>query len=344
MKKNITVSFIILTLTSLLLLSACQNNPVTPTNPDAVISATPEGLNATLLPTLPEPTSTTAPKTVFFITNAIENNSGVNTISDYLIEYSNTNGFIYQSFPSQTEISPQADDLVIVFENDTIKFDAASVQPNVTYIIYTLNDQPVSSDVFQIKQRPAEQVFLAGYISALVADDWRIGGILPNLSQSNTSFEQIFKNGAHYLCGRCTPVYAPVIPFPVTGAVDSSTSSFDVYSQLETDRINVLYIPTGFLTNELYAALRENKRIIISDSPPKQTTEQLADMYVYQDYISPLNEILMDQKNPEKTDLTAKLIVQDLTNRLSVGKINFISNIITNLETGFLSPFTVIEN
>ena len=171
-----------------------------------------------------------------------------------------------------------------------------------------------------------------------------MGGILPNQTITNTSLEQIFKNGAHYLCGRCTPIYAPVVVFPVTGAVESSNNVFEVYSALETDRINVLFIPNEFLTDQLFATLRENQRIIISSFPPTQENDQLADIYVYQDYVSPLNEILLDINNSEKNVLSTKLSIQDVTQILSVGKQNFIQQVIINLENGFLSPYTITEN
>jgi hypothetical protein len=342
MKKQFITGFIFTILTSFLLLSACQNSVVTPTNQSSNPSSTPEENTVTPVLTEEEPTAT--PKTLFFITNTTDQSYSVITISDFLLDFSSSNGFLFRESSSQTEITPQTNDIVVVLENAATKFDSTLVKPGITYVVYTLNNNSLPPEILQIKQNPAEQIFLAGYVSALIADDWRMGGILPNQTISNTSFEQIFKNGAHYLCGRCTPVYAPVVVFPVTGAVESSINVFEVYSQLETDRINVLYIPNQFLTNELFATLRENQRLIISDSPPTQENDLLADIYVYQDYVSPLNEILLGINNTDKTVLSTKLTIQDVTQKLSVGKQNFIQQVIINLEKGFLSPYTITEN
>lgn len=338
MKKPFIVKFINLLLFGLLLLTACQTSTGTPSAGVTLSSPAVVENTETPVPTVVSPTET--PGTVFFVTNSTENDQ----LSDYLMEYSSSNDLVFQKNSSLNEIKPRQNDVVVLLENETLQFVETDIQPDVNYVVFTLTDKTLSGNIHQIKQNLGEQVFLAGYISALIADDWRSGAILPNESISGTSYEQIFKNGGHYLCGRCAPVYAPVVFFPVTAAVDSTTAVFDAYSQLESNRIFVLYIPDTLLTSELYTTLRENKRVIISDAPPKQETDQMADLYIYQDFVSPLSEALLNINSPDKSLLTTKLMIQDSANKLSEGKLNFIQEMITNLESGLLSPYTVIEN
>ncbi len=340
MKKHFIIKFLKLSMLGLLWLTACQTSPGTPAADATSTIPTAITITETNMPTEVLPTDT--PKTLFFVSNQTEATPEITKISEYLTDFSSNHGYAFQVHDTQPEINPQANDLVIVMENEGNAFDSSALQPDVQYVVYTLDDRPLPQSVYQIKQNLAEQVFLAGYISELIAEDWRVGGILPNQSIANTSYEQIFQNGGRYLCGRCAPIYAPVVFFPITAAVNATNAVFEAYSQLEADRIYVVYIPYQLLTPELYTALRENKRTIISDTPPAQETDQLADLFVYQDYVSPLTDILMNLNTPDQRLHTTQLVIHDPANQLSIGKLNFIQEVVTNLESGLLSPLTTI--
>ena len=142
---------------------------------------------------------------------------------------------------------------------------------------------------------PSEFYFLAGYASALVSKDWRVGGILPDTSYENTSAEQLFSNGVHYLCGLCLPVYTPLVRFPVTAGLTLSAnqdSILSAYSELAVNRPETVYIESEFLTPDVSTALRNDGLMIISNQKSASEEDIFPDLIIYQKISDELSNFL----------------------------------------------------
>lgn len=335
MKKTTRFLFVIILLSSLFVLSGCQNQTDLPTN-------TPDEPTVELVSTdTPEPiipTNTPEPTKLFFYTNGSQNTTLINDIQSYLNEYAVANGYILEPADTYDPGVAKVNDIVVSINvnGDFSQFAVGDQAPAT--IVFTNEVDPARTDLHQIKLLSAEEIFLSGYIGALVTDDWRLGGILPNTAVKSTNYTQIFENGGHYLCGRCTPVYAPLVVFPQTTSITSQAEVINAYAQLETNRIYALYVQEAFITDELISNLRQNSRLILSNARTPGIRE-LTDINIYQDYTTPLTNVLMNLAKIGSIQST-KLTVEDNAGLLSTGKLNYLQELIDNLEQGFVSPLS----
>ncbi len=62
--------------------------------------------------------------------------------------------------------------------------------------------------------RPDQLGFLAGYLAAVITEDWRVGVVSEAGTAAGKAASLGFRNGVTYFCGLCLPVYPP---FPKRG-------------------------------------------------------------------------------------------------------------------------------
>ncbi len=335
--------FAYLLITSILILtliSGCQNSGQDPNQQPSEIANT-QIVEQPSTPT-PAPTETQQPKNLYLVSNQTTDGNLFSEVSVYLEQYSGQNRFIFSNVDSLNGLVTSDTDLIVWLESDQTQFQAGQITNNPQVIIFTEEIKPDFEQFVQIKLQNAQEIFLAGYISVMIANDWRTGGILPNITENNTRYAEIFENGAHYLCGRCTPIYSPIVSFPQTSSIDSSANVLQAYAEVESSRTFVVFVPEQFFTEELYTNLKQNERIIISNGQPNENAQYFADIYVYQDYLTPLTQILEAYPDYLGKTLSTKLTVADHSEKISLGKENFIQETVDKLENGILSPFNVV--
>lgn len=80
--------------------------------------------------------------------------------------------------------------------------------------------------------------FLAGYTSALLTDDYRIGMIMPKGSAGAQQAATAFRNGMIYHCGLCRPIF-----FPSFCLVENLQSCYPQYVEIPTEEDPARYGP-----------------------------------------------------------------------------------------------------
>lgn len=80
--------------------------------------------------------------------------------------------------------------------------------------------------------------FLAGYTSALLTDDYRIGMIMPKGSAGAQQAATTFRNGMIYHCGLCRPIF-----FPSFCLVENLQSCYPQYVEIPTEEDPARYGP-----------------------------------------------------------------------------------------------------
>jgi len=211
------------------------------------------------------------------------------------------------------------------------------VQENVDVTI----EKP--SNVFRMS--PADRLFIAGYLSALISNDWRVGGLLPSNNYQNTGADIVFQNGVVFLCGRCAPTYGPIVDFPITALVsnpENNDATLQAFEDISTNKINTLYIPSAYLFDDLVILLKQSGITIVSDA--KSGVEQ-SDWIDYA-IIDNLSDLIMDAisetgQQEELETIPVKFSVYASSKELSPGKSVFINDMIENLQAGFISPYQI---
>ncbi|HSM25139.1 MAG TPA: hypothetical protein VK856_09775, partial [Anaerolineaceae bacterium] len=180
-----------------------------------------------------------------------------------------------------------------------------------------------------IKLSQAETIFLAGYLSALITNDWRVGGLLPDNQYNNTDASKIFQNGMIYLCGRCTPVFGPIVKFPVTAILstpENTEATMQAFGEIATNRINTLFIPSIYLNDDLVTLLKQNNVTIISDSYLETSLNGWVDYSITTNVNDLVLTILSNDNQPKESVniIPAEYAIHANATPISVGRENFL--------------------
>lgn len=192
---------------------------------------------------------------------------------------------------------------------------------------------------------PADRLFIAGYLSALISNDWRVGGLLPPISYQNTTADKVFQNGVVFLCGRCAPTFGPIVKFPMSALLsnpEDNESTLQTYGEISTSKINTLYIPSSYLFDDLVILLKQSGVTIVSDAIPGVDKSDWID-YAIVDNLSDLILNAISETGPQEGLVTTpvEFSIYATVRELSPGKTNFINDMIKNLQAGFISPYQI---
>jgi len=327
-------------------LSACVNNP--PTQPQ---STSTDILEATTVksstPTIPLETEVVDKTKNIFILLAnsdryVPDQSALAQLSSSMMEIgyevlsSNDLPGSDQSFSFVLLFEPSQETLSH-FQSDNIE-RLLIVQESSDVTTF---DKP--STVFEVSA--ADRLFIAGYLSAMISNDWRVGGLLPSMTYHNTAADVVFQNGVVFLCGRCAPTFGPIVDFPITTLLslpEDNDATLQAYGEISTNKINTLYIPSAYLFDDLVILLKQSGVTIVSDTKPAIDQSEWIDYSI----VDNLSGLIMDalSVSDEQDELVTKPVlfsVYATGKELSPGKSDFINNMIENLQAGFISPYQI---
>jgi hypothetical protein len=345
MRIIITKYKILITVILVLVLSACANN--TPVNPDPtnaeIVNPTSSEIPATVQPIITE--TIVDSKELFIYLLKSEMYMKNSETFDAIVSKAEELGYkVTQSF--ELSESQQPFTYVILFDPDDQTISHFDTESTGRLIIVgeELIKTPLRPTTF-IKTSVADKIFIAGYFSALITNDWRVGGLLPTTLYQNTAADQVFKNGVIFLCGRCSPTFGPIVNFPITATLSTPEDlerTMQAYGEITNSRMNSLFIPSDYLYDDLITILKQNNVTIISDSELGSDQADWIDYAVTDN----LPELFIDiiSKTSQNDDI--ELIQVDYSifsrsNNVSPGKLTFITEMIENLRSGFISPYQI---
>ena len=204
-------SICLLLLVSLLLVGCEAEKPI----------ATPplEGSAVEVVPTdtvMPSPTA--APRALILLATA-NSDAGLRAeVQTILKELTATNGLVYLERESLTAADLSDNALVVTLPPDPGLADLISTFPSVQFIGIGISGLPVAPNLATIGvqgSQPDYQGFIAGYLAALVTDDWRVGVLSTNGTEEGLAARMGFITGATYYCGLCNPAYPPFNDYPL---------------------------------------------------------------------------------------------------------------------------------
>lgn len=211
-----------------------------------------------------------------------------------------------------------------------IAFHSAAVEPtdNLSWIVADAN----------------QQAFLAGYLGMLVTDDWRSAGILPGEPPALT---EAFQNGGRYLCGRCIPLYSPIVEFPVAASLPAGSPASAVLDAIgELNRqyyLETLFIHPQISSPELLAPLvGQDYRYIGLQSPPPELKSQWVATVTFD--LAAALRLAWPAVDAESGGaiFTAPLVLQDVNEDiLTEGKLGLLTPVLQDLQNGLIYPLFI---
>ena len=114
---------------------------------------------------------------------------------------------------------------------------------------------------------------MAGYISAIVTDEWRVGALTQAGSNEGLLAGDGFRNGVMFFCGLCQKKYAPFnydAPVMELNPNASQPEWQPVADNFNTSAVKTAYIYPGVANQEMMAYLaQKGMKLIGSQTPPE---------------------------------------------------------------------------
>lgn len=151
--------------------------------------------------------------------------------------------------------------------------DFLSQAPGTFFIVITSDAVQPAANLSVVHTDPARLAFLAGYITELIADDWRGAGLLPNDTPYANDVKQAFVNGGQYWCGTCSPQHPPYMNFPIEGEQSSGADWTGWKSQADPlidNRLSVMYVSQQAAKPELLSYLAAYGIKLLGETTPTQ--------------------------------------------------------------------------
>jgi hypothetical protein len=263
----------------LLALSACRSGGPSATpaiTPTVEISPTPTASIEVIVAT-----STPAPSTAQVLLIALPGSETARTtaLQETLSELAAQEGLSFETVtdPGGVQITPEAR-LVVALPPDPGIADLAAANPGVQFLAIGVPEAQTASNLSIIGaggERPDQQGFLAGYLAAVITQDWRVGIISQPDSPAGKAARNGFANGVVFYCGLCRPAYPPFIQYPVFLDLPTSGDQQAVVDTLVGNAVKTVYLAPGVGEAALEETLAQaGIRIIGSGAPTSQVKDQ----------------------------------------------------------------------
>ena len=226
----------------------------------------------------------------------------------------------------------------------------ASGTPGTQFVAIMDQDWNPGQNVTVIRRREDHTAFMAGYLAALLAPNFRVGALL---AAENPSLSQAFINGASYYCGPCASLLNPLnrYPFVSTQPAASPASAWQAgFVAMNVNKINVLFVAKEAASPELLAYLASLDVAMVGNQTPPAEGKPKWVATIYSDGVSPIREIwpdLLAGKGGKVLNAAIKIFdnqyvsVGDGLVWLSQGKMDFAQKTMDLLQDNFINPLPV---
>lgn len=238
----VRAKFTLITLLVTLLLGACGQSATEVAGPTAIPTNTPIP-TATIIPTQSTPLA-------ILVVPADLDQAVSDVYQKTMYDLTQQSGYRFQV---RTALTPEdlADStlkVVVALPPDPGIATLAPTAPNVQFLAVDIPNLTAGGNVSVLAPNNAVEIpaFLAGYVAAMLVEEYHIGMIIPKDDPSAQLALQAFSNGKTYYCGLCNTFYVSSITYPtyVEIPADEDPSRYGGYANvLINDRkVDVLYV------------------------------------------------------------------------------------------------------
>jgi len=314
-------------------------------------NATDEGMQLPTATWPPEPTL--APDRVLLIPTGESNPEIILEAESLISQLAAASGLEMETREGIDSTQITGDIKIIVFLKKPENLGSlAANAPSTQFMTISDENWNPANNVTIIKTHLDQTAFLAGYLSALLAPNFRVGALL---AAEDLQFNQAFLTGVQYYCGTCTSVNYPLGEYPVLSTQPSGSAPAvwqAAADQVSQSAINVLFVAGEAYSPELFNYLAGmNMALIGTSSPPPEAAPKWV-VTVRADGLSPMQEVwekLLAGEGGHIINADFKIAnYQYLTALdgivwLSEGKMNFLKQTIDLLREGLINPSSIIN-
>jgi hypothetical protein len=264
-------------------LAACRAGQPLAT-PEAPPAATLPAESPTALPATIEvvvATSTPAPSSAQVVLIALpgSDTGQAAALQDTLSELAAQDGLSFETVTDLSSLTfgPETR-LVAALPPDPGITNLAAANPQVQFLAMGIPDVQVADNLSLIGsggERLDQQGFLAGYLSSVITQDWRVGVISQSDSAAANAARNGFTNGVIFYCGLCRPAYPPFIQYPIAVDLPAGADPQAAVDTLVNNAVKTAYVFPGAQSEALLNLLAQaGIQIIASGTPSPQIADQ----------------------------------------------------------------------
>jgi hypothetical protein len=243
------------------------------------------------------------------------------------------------------EITPEVKVVVTLIPLENLP-ELIGAAPHVQFVTFSTVDLGAAPNLSVIRQQPERQAFIAGYLSVIITNDWRVTGFLPVEEPLGTIVNDAFVNGAAHYCGICNSRSAPIVKFPLTQriSINSDPSGWQpVVEGLRPYDVKVIYVAPEVAHDDFLRLIAGQSFILTGGKkPPEDVLSRWAGT-IREDILSPLKAIWpgVSAGQGGKT-VNSVLELSDINRQfLSEGRQRMIEETIKGLEVGAIYPLSL---
>jgi hypothetical protein len=222
---------------------------------------------------------------------------------------------------------------------------AASL-PGTQFLAISQVDLDKAPNLSVIRIHSEWQAFLAGYITMLVAPDWRAGALLASDTPLGDKMDEVFKNGGYFFCGACRSTLSPIKSFPITTSLpaNSDVAAWQAaLSELRQSIIYTVYVSPQAASPDLLAYLVAQKFYLVGGATPAKEVLPRWAATVSSDMLTPLQQIFPDVLSGKGGQVVdAPVVVSDVQpNLLGAGRLLMVEQLRKDLASGQVYPYSI---
>jgi hypothetical protein len=332
-------------LVSMLFLTGCGASGEDTVSPaEGIFTAVPEST----MP--PVDTPTPLPPVGVLVTPPGSDQGLIDELNPIIGSYIRDLGLRYQVLINLSEDDFQLEDyqIVVILAPFPDLQALADLAPETKFLAVGFNDITPGANLSIMRSGGGDydvQGFIAGYISALITADWRVGALSAQENPDALAARNGFTTGVKYHCGLCNPKYSPtginyLYPKYIDLPVDATDSQIAANVDFLVDRaVNTYYIVPGVGTPLIYRMLVAYEKNIIGTG--SDFREEYKDSWVVSleyDLLAAFEEFwpLFIETESGLEHIPPLLLTDINYDLLSEGKVLLVEKILEEVSSGFI--------
>lgn len=302
------------------------------------------------VPTEAPPTTVPPATRVLLVTGNQLPATDVNLVTARVQEFASASGLTLETLGSITPENLAADvKIAIILPPDPGIADLAAGFPGIRFISIGIPGVQPSANLSVVApdgSHPEWAGFMAGYIAAVITDEWRVGMLSQAGNTGSNLAADAFINGAEFYCGLCQKTYPPFYYIAPVLEVNPTTNQVEWQpwaDQFIQTPVRTGYVYHGVSNPELLAYLAQNGLMLIGSEAPPENLRQSWVATLRTDLVSPLQQAWQDSLAgaPGSTYPAAMGIYDINENLITPGKLRLINETMVLLAEGAISPNTI---
>ncbi len=237
--------------------------------------------------------------------------------------------------------------VVVAFPPDPGLADLAAAAPSVQFLAINIPGLTAGGNLSTIGATGVpvdQQAFLAGYITGLVAPEWKVGVLYQKDTPEGEAARNAFANGFTFYCGTCRnplfPQPAGIYPVFVGIPTTEKPAAYPAYAELlSRNVVKAAYVFPAVATSEVLNDMAQRGMLLVGETMPGESVRPNWVASIQPDIIAAIQTIFPELvAGNGGQSVPTPLFLNDINpDLLSEGKVRLVQQVLDGLQNGTIS-------